>query len=111
MSGKIPGMTNEPSRFDAEGWMPIDTAPKDRRRVIVYLPPCRYADGQLYAGLIAEAYEVSPGKYHSKNLNLIFEPTHWRNFMAPPNDIVMESTALGPASYGDVFVRPEDRGK
>ena len=92
-------------------WKPIDTAPKDRRRVLVYLPPCRYADGQLYAGLITEAYSELTGIYYSKSLDLVFKPTHWMFFPAPPNDIVMESTAPGPDSYGNVFVRPEDRGK
>lgn len=59
----------------ANSWQPIETAPKDRERVLLYVPPYGAMSGHYYLGW----------NCHSC-LNKEAAPTHWMPLPQPPED-------------------------
>lgn len=59
----------------AVGWLPIETAPKDGARILLFLP--NQLGDSVWTGLWAEGWHVSYGKAER-------EPTHWMPLPSPP---------------------------
>src|SRR5260221_11455258 len=57
-------------------WQPIETAPKDRTKVILYIPPYEY----LYTGKYFDK-QWSIDQWHTGRGD---NPTHWMPFPDPP---------------------------
>lgn len=59
-------------------WMPIETAPRDGTRVLVYIE-----GGGLYWRIIARTLDESGGWYTDPGKHHV-QPTHWQPIPAPP---------------------------
>ncbi len=74
----------------AEGWQPIETAPKDHRAIIVYVPGARSPVQEVWW---AQSYEEDTVGYWSTPMGpagrgytiLIDAPTHWMPLPVPPS--------------------------
>jgi hypothetical protein len=77
-----------PGEWDKEtGWQPIETAPKDGTRVILWAPDyCDYAVGGEWCDRVG-AWDAECGMMDDGPAMFEDEcdgPTHWRPFPAPP---------------------------
>lgn len=73
--------------WEAQGWQPIETAPKDGAPVLLY------ADHKIYLAEYEEGYwvtgRIADQAYHGyskHNLCLFPDPTHWMSLPAPPTN-------------------------
>jgi len=73
-------------RLEAQGWKPIESAPKDGTRVLVTRWP---RTGHTDPTKIAWCYADSPAFKEWRirlNKGLRYDPTHWRPLPAPPSE-------------------------
>lgn len=85
----------------AESWHPIETAPKDGSRILLFQPtPARYiADGFKGGNEHGQMQEIWMGKWvdpddeegywgdHGDNAKLLSDPTHWCELPDPPSAV------------------------
>lgn len=69
---------------DMAEWQPIETAPKDMRCILVFVPGARIGSLQEEPDMMHIAF-LKRGTYHlQEDDHLIVEPTHWRPLPEPP---------------------------
>lgn len=66
-------------------WQPIDTAPKDGTRVLLYDRFCREPEHARFVGFWAQDARDSTWKWWSCPGAFIRRPTHWHPLPEPPS--------------------------
>jgi len=66
--------------MNADGWQPIDSAPKDGTDVLIY-HQSRTSDSII---VIAQWTDDGMDSYHWCDAVAIYEPTHWQPLPDPP---------------------------
>ncbi len=78
-----------PAPAQAEGWQPIETAPKDGTTIIAYEPGGTYPSGNAFPACVGTAYwrnadTLNPGMWCGP-YNPRDYPTHWMPLPVPPS--------------------------
>lgn len=92
----IPGCGNEPLSFEVDkpqgdGWQPIETAPKDGTRIMLF---CSGKYGAVFGHWNKDQYSKKPRPYWTNDKEQLWgvydtranQPTHWKPLPKPPKE-------------------------